>query len=109
MTPSWHAPTSALEKIPKVIETHEKEAEKAKTDIEVYREIAVGTWKKEAELRSLKSQASELDRRITLSLKGGGEEDNTPENEEEVSQKIPKLSENKDNISKQSGVKNGLR
>ena len=56
---------SALEKIPKVIESHEKELEKVKRDVETYRNIASGEWKKEGELKSLKSELSELDRRIS--------------------------------------------
>lgn len=59
---------SALEKIPKVIESHEKEQAKATTNIEVYTAIASGSWKKEDELRSLKGQAAELDRKIALTL-----------------------------------------
>lgn len=59
---------NALERIPKVIETHEKELAKATTDIGVYTAIANGSWKKEDELRSLKTQAAELDRKIALEL-----------------------------------------
>uniref|UniRef100_UPI00359F55AB helicase-related protein n=1 Tax=Prevotella heparinolytica TaxID=28113 RepID=UPI00359F55AB len=59
---------NALERIPKVIESHEKELAKATTDIGVYTAIASGAWKKEDELRSLKSQAAELDRKIALTL-----------------------------------------
>ncbi|MDY3942659.1 MAG: helicase, partial [Alloprevotella sp.] len=59
---------NALERIPKVIESHEKELAKATTDIGVYTAIANGSWKKEDELRSLKSQAAELDRKIALTL-----------------------------------------
>lgn len=59
---------NALERIPKVIESHEKEVAKAKADIDVYTAIAGGSWKKEDELRSLKTQAAELDRKIALEL-----------------------------------------
>ncbi len=59
---------NALERIPKVIESHEKEVAKAKADIGVYTAIAGGSWKKEDELRSLKTQAAELDRKIALEL-----------------------------------------
>ena len=58
----------ALERIPKVIETHEKELAKATVDIGVYTTIANGSWKKENELRLLKGQAAELDRKIALEL-----------------------------------------
>lgn len=59
---------NALERIPKVIESHEKEVAKAQADIGVYTAIANGSWKKEDELRSLKTQAAELDRKIALEL-----------------------------------------
>lgn len=59
---------NALEKIPKVIETHEKELAKVATDMATYQEMSKGTWKKEDELRSLKTQVAELDRKIALSL-----------------------------------------
>lgn len=58
---------NALERIPKVIGNHQKELAKVTASISTYREIANGSWKKEEELRSLKSQASELDRKIALS------------------------------------------
>lgn len=69
---------SALEKIPKVIESHERELEKVKRDVDTYRNIASGEWKKEAELKALKSELSELDRRISLTIT----KDKEPENDE---------------------------
>lgn len=82
---------SALEKIPKVIESHERELEKVKRDVETYRKIASGEWKKEAELKTLKSELSELDRRISLTLA----KDKEPENEDQqdVSQSQSQKSE----------------
>ncbi|WP_369793994.1 hypothetical protein [Porphyromonas sp. COT-108 OH1349] len=59
---------NALERIPKVIEIHEKELAKATADIGVYTTIANGSWEKEDELRSLKGQAAELERKIALEL-----------------------------------------
>ena len=59
---------NALERIPKVIETQEKEMAKVSVNKEVYTAIASGSWKKEDELRSLKGQAAELDRKIALTL-----------------------------------------
>ena len=59
---------NALERIPKVIESHEKEMEKVTAGKEVYTAIANSSWKKEDELRSLKSEAAELDRKIALTL-----------------------------------------
>ena len=59
---------SALERIPKVIATHEKELAKATKDIDVYKAISTGVWNKEDELRNIKAQAAELDRKIALEL-----------------------------------------
>ena len=64
----------ALGRIPKVIESHEKEKEKVATNKEIYTTIANGTWKKEDELRSLKGQSAELDRKIALTLAPSEEE-----------------------------------
>ena len=43
---------NALERIPKVIESHEKEMEKVAAGKEVYITIANSSWKKEDQLRS---------------------------------------------------------
>ena len=59
---------SALERIPKVMATHEKELTRAAQDIEIYKAMASGQWNKEEALRDLKAQAAELDRKIALSL-----------------------------------------
>ena len=65
---------SALERIPKVIATHEKKLTKATKDIDVYKAISTGVWNKEDELRSIKAQAAELDRKIALTLNPPSEE-----------------------------------
>ena len=59
---------NALERIPKVIETHERELAKTKEQIPVFEAAASGVWRKEDELRTLKRNAAELDRKIALSL-----------------------------------------
>ena len=59
---------NALERIPKVIESHEKEMAKVVANKDVYTNIANSSWKKEDEFRSLKSEAAELDRKIALTL-----------------------------------------
>ena len=59
---------SALERIPKVMATHEKELTRASQDIGIYKAMASGQWNKEEALRDLKAQAAELDRKIALSL-----------------------------------------
>ena len=74
---------NALERIPKVIESHEKEMAKVVANKDVYTNIANSSWKKEDELRSLKSEAAELDRKIALTIstnkeaKGDVEQDNS--------------------------------
>ena len=82
---------NALERIPKVIESHEKEMAKVAANKEVYTAIAGGTWKKEDELRSLKGQAAELDRKIALTLAPPEEEEEkmmgTPERGQMTTQK----------------------
>lgn len=75
---------NALERIPKVIESHEKEMEKVAANKEIYATIASGSWKKEDELRSLKSEVAELDRKIALTLAPSSDTDETPnENQEQ--------------------------
>ena len=59
---------NALERMPKVIETHERELAKVKEQIPVFEAAASGVWRKEDELRTLKRNAAELDRKIALSL-----------------------------------------
>ena len=65
---------NALERIPKVIESHEKEMAKVVANKDVYTNIANSSWKKEDELRSLKGQSAELDRKIALTLAPSEEE-----------------------------------
>ena len=70
----------ALGRIPKVIESHEKEKEKVVANKEIYTAIANGTWKKEDELRSLKGQSAELDRKIALTITANKEDNEEQEN-----------------------------
>lgn len=85
---------NALERIPKVIETHEKEMAKVSANKETYTAIANGSWKKEDELRALKGEAAELDRRIALTLAPPEEEKEEKEETEEMKQG-ENLSDNK--------------
>ncbi|WP_028896493.1 helicase-related protein [Prevotella sp. HUN102] len=82
---------NALERIPKVIETHEKEMAKVVANKDVYTNIANSSWKKEDELRALKGEAAELDRKIALTLA-------PPEEEKEETEEMKQgenLSDNK--------------
>lgn len=60
---------NALERIPKLIEKYELEIAKILKDVPVLNEIINGTWRKEGELKVLKTEFMALDRKIQLSLK----------------------------------------
>ena len=85
---------NALERIPKVIESHEKEMAKVVANKDVYINIANSSWKKEDELRALKGEAAELDRKIALTLAPPEEqEEEEKENEQSgLSQEIKQKS-----------------
>ncbi|VEH15155.1 helicase-related protein [Segatella oris] len=76
---------NALERIPKVIESHEKEMAKVVANKEVYTNIANSSWKKEDELRSLKSEAAELDRKIALTISTNKEAKGDVEQDKSIS------------------------
>ena len=54
----------ALEKIPSLIEKYEWENEKISKDLPVLREVVNSTWRKENELKDLKTELAALDRKI---------------------------------------------
>ena len=89
---------NALERIPKVIESHEKEMAKIVANKDVYINIANSSWKKEDELRTLKGQAAELDRRIALTLA-------PPEEEKEEKEEMKQGEDLSDN-NHSAGMKN---
>ena len=80
---------NALERIPKVIESHEKEMAKIVANKDVYINIANSSWKKEEELRSLKSEAAELDRKIALTLAPPEEEEKEETEEMKQGKNLP--------------------
>jgi len=94
---------NALERIPKVIESHEKEMAKIVANKDVYINIAGGSWKKEDELRALKSEAAELDRKIVLTLAPTEEEekDETEEKKHEHGESLQETRYNIEPISRQ--------
>jgi hypothetical protein len=59
----------ALEKIPALIENHEKKIQDLSKDLPVLQEVANSSWRREDELKALKTESSALDRKIQLSLK----------------------------------------
>ena len=60
---------NALDRIPKLIEKYELEIAKISKDVPVLNDIVNGTWRKEDELKVLKTEFLALDRKIQLSLK----------------------------------------
>ena len=78
---------------------HEKEMEKVAAGKEVYITIANGSWKKENELRALKGQSAELDRKIALTLKESNEE-NEKLNENDQPEYLRQNSNNNQNTQK---------
>ena len=61
-------PLNALEKIPSLIEQYKVKNEALEKDIPQLQEIAGKVWKKEDELKALKSEIAALDRKIQLEL-----------------------------------------
>ena len=59
----------ALEKIPTLIANHEKKITDLSQDLPVLQEVAQSTWRREDELKTLKTEAAALDKKIQLSLK----------------------------------------
>ena len=58
----------ALERIPILIDNHERFKEKATKDIPVLEEVVNSQWRKEDELRKLKSDLAALDRKIQMAI-----------------------------------------
>jgi hypothetical protein len=58
----------ALERIPSLIGSHKTYTQKTVADLPVLEEVVNSSWRKEGELKQLKSELSALDRRIQLSL-----------------------------------------
>lgn len=58
----------ALEKIPTLIEKYQLDNQKLEKDLPVLKEVMVATFKKEPELRELKSQLDSLSRQINMGL-----------------------------------------
>ena len=80
---------NALEKIPSVIDQYKAKNEELEREIPQLQEIAGKTWKKEDELKQLKSELAALDRKIQLELAPKQEE--TPgQGQEQGGQTMPK-------------------
>ncbi len=59
---------NALDKIPSIIEQYQEKNKKIEADIPVLKEVVESSWKKEPELKGLKSELSALERQIQLTL-----------------------------------------
>ncbi|KGN69874.1 hypothetical protein JT26_04305, partial [Porphyromonas sp. COT-108 OH1349] len=73
---------NALEKIPGLIEKYQADTEKIAKDIPVLLEVVNGSWRKEEQLKDLKTELATLDRKIQLSLKPIEEEESQQEGTE---------------------------
>jgi len=93
----WMNFINALEKIPKITESHARELEKIRAKIPVFKSVAATSWRKEDELKELKRQIIELDRNIALSLK---KEDNS-----EVRQEVSTIKATPSMVDKSSTVR----
>jgi predicted nucleic acid-binding Zn-ribbon protein len=78
----------ALEKMPSLIETHEAKAEALAKDIPALQEVVKTIWRKEDELKELKTELTALSRKIELSLKPIDESEDKKEEKQEDRQKI---------------------
>ena len=57
---------NALERIPQIVQQYKAKNETIERDLPVLQEVAGKTWRKEDELKSLKSELAALDRKIRL-------------------------------------------
>lgn len=70
------------------MEQYKTENAKLEKDLPTLREIVGGTWKKEDELKQLKSEVAVLERKIQLELKPPEKQMQTSSGKEEESQAI---------------------
>ena len=82
---------NALERIPGIIDQYRKKNEVLEREIPQLQEIAGKTWKKEDELKQLKSELAALDRKIQLELAPAQEntEENRQGNEKKQTEQQP--------------------
>ena len=59
---------NALERIPQIVEQYRAKNETIERDLPILQEVAGKTWRKEDELKALKSELAALDRKIQLEL-----------------------------------------
>ena len=59
---------NALERIPNIVEQYKSKNEVIERDLPILQEVAGKTWRKEDDLKALKSELAALDRKIQLEL-----------------------------------------
>ena len=84
---------NALDRIPSMVEQYEEKNKALERDIPLLQEIVGKVWKKEDELKQLKSELVALDRKIQLELAPPVPEVKQQEEKQEVSERpvLPKL------------------
>ena len=80
----------ALDTMPRLLEKYKADNEKMSKDIPVLKEVVEALWRKEDELKGLKSELSKLERQIQLSLKP------IEQSEEEQSEESQKNNQSQD-------------
>lgn len=59
---------NALERIPKLVEKYQKDLAEINRDMPILEKVVEGSWNKETELKDLKKELTELDRRILATI-----------------------------------------
>jgi len=77
----------ALSTIETVLENFQKKNEELAKDIPTLQSVVEGTWRKEPELTALRTQLTELDRKIQLSLKPIEQGEEMPEGGQSIEEK----------------------
>ncbi len=86
---------NALERIPKQIEQYKTENAKLEKDLPTLREIVGGTWKKEEELKQLKSEVAALERKIQISLTPPEQSDKGDTEQKQDGKTVPPMNADK--------------
>jgi len=94
----------ALEKMPSLIEHHEKEAEKFEINITQLRDVVSTEWRKEDELKDLKTELAAVNRKIELSLKPVDKSEEKTENDNEIIKELDLAIANKIELTKKDKV-----
>jgi septal ring factor EnvC (AmiA/AmiB activator) len=81
----------ALEKMPSSIENHETKAEELAKNIPALQEVVKATWRREDELKELKTELAALNRKIELSLKPVDESEDKKEEKQEKEKAIVEI------------------